>query len=91
MTARTFQFCRFPAEQTRRLLAGPRWGRRSLVGLASGLVLLLAGASFSTFEPRAAALGVILAGVGMLIFSGVAFGLWLHRALRGGGGRLWVV
>jgi hypothetical protein len=89
MTAQTFQFRRFPAEQARRLVAGPRWGRRSLLGLAGGLVLLLVGASFWTFEPRGAALGVLVAGVGMLVFSAVALSLWLGRALRGADSRPW--
>jgi hypothetical protein len=89
MTARTFQFHRFPADQARRLVAGPRWGRRALLGLAGGLVFLLVGASFLTFEPRGAALSVLLAGVGMLVFSGIALSLRLWRALRGAGGRPW--
>src|SRR5918911_2936500 len=85
MTAQTFQFCRYPAEQARRLTGGPRWGRRSLLSLIGSFVLLLGGASFSTFEPGGVAVGLIVIGLGLLVFSGVAFAIWLSRVLRGPG------
>ena len=58
MNAQTFQFRRYPAERARRLTAGPHWGRRSLVGLAAGLILVLTGASFASFQPREMATGL---------------------------------
>src|ERR1700716_2418890 len=89
MTAQTFQFPRYPAEQARRLAGGPSWGRRSALGLASGLILLLGGRSFSTFQPREAAIGMISAGLALLVFSLVAIGIWVWRALHKDRGRPW--
>jgi hypothetical protein len=90
MHAQTFQFRRHPAEQARRLAGGPDWGRRSLVSLAGGPVLLLGGLSFWGFQPCESVLGLIVVGAGLLTFSAVAFAAWLWRALHPqSGGRPW--
>ena len=102
MSAQVFQFPRYPAEQARRLARGSAWDRRWLVSLVGGLVLLLGGGSFWAFPPREVAIGLILAGLGLLVFSLVALGVWLWRVLRGPGrpwgrvlllglGALWVL
>jgi len=89
MQAQTFQFRSYPAEKARQLAGGPSWGRRFLLSLGPGIALLFVGAAFSTFEPRAAAVGLILVGVGLLAFSLVAFGIWLWRSVCAASGRPW--
>lgn len=89
MTAQTFQYQRYPAEQARRLLAGPSWGRRFVLGLTSGLVLLLGGTSFWTFEPRQVAIALVAAGLALLVFSVVALAIWFRQGLRQSAGRPW--
>jgi hypothetical protein len=89
MNAQTFQFRRYPAERARRVTAGPHWGRRSLVGLAAGLILVLTGASFASFQPREIAIGLVIGGLGLLIFSAFAFCTWLWRSIRSASGRPW--
>src|SRR5207237_8630913 len=83
-----------PAEKAHRLKAGPHWGRRSLVGLAGGLVLILAGAAFWSFQPRDLAIAMLVGGLSVLAFAAFTFCVWLVRALRSSGrpwGRLLVL
>src|ERR1051326_892482 len=89
MSAQTFQFRRYPAERARRVTSGPHWGRRSLVGLAAGLILLFTGASFASFQPHEMANVLVLGGLGLLIFSVFAFCRWLWRSIRSASGRPW--
>jgi hypothetical protein len=89
MNAQTFQFRRYPVERARRLTAGPHWGRRSLVGLAVGLILVFTGASFASFQPREMALGLAVGGLGLVVYSAFAFCTWLWRSIRSANGRPW--
>jgi len=85
VTAQTFQFPRYPAERVRRLTAGPHWGRRSLLDLAGALILIVAGAAFWSFQPRAIAIALLVGGLCVLAFAVFAFCVWLVRALRSSG------
>src|SRR5690242_1714499 len=69
VTAQTFQFRRYPAERARRLTAGPHWDRRSLVDVGGALILIVAGASFWSVQPRAIAIALLVGGLGMLAFA----------------------
>jgi hypothetical protein len=89
MTAQTFHFRRHPAEQALHLARGPRWGRRSLVELAVGLILILVAASFWSFQPREVAIGLLVGGLGLLTFTAISLCVWLWRALATASGRPW--
>jgi hypothetical protein len=81
MSARVMQFRSYPAERARRLATEPSWGRRGLLGLVAG-TSLLAGAAFPAGQARQAAVGLLLAGVGLILFAFGALGVWLRRVLR---------
>lgn len=94
MTAQTFQYPRYPAERARRLAAGPHWGRRALVAFAGGFSLIVASASFWSFQPRETAIVLLVGALGVLSFAAFAFCVWVARALRSSGrpwGRLLVL
>jgi hypothetical protein len=67
------------------LKAVPHWGRRSLVAFAGALILIVAGASFWSFQPQAIAIALLVGGLGMLALAAFAFCVWLVRALRSSG------
>jgi hypothetical protein len=88
MSAKVIQFPSYPAEQARRLASGSSWGSRPLLGLVAGTGLL-ATAAFASGTLQPLALGLLLAGLGLILSAVIALGVWLRRASRDTPGWPW--
>ena len=68
--------------------------KSGLVDFAGAFILIVAGASFWSFQPRSIAIALLVGGLGMLAFAAFAFCVWLVCALRSSGrpwGRLLIL